>query len=301
MLKGPQVALPTPFRNDEIDEAALRGVVEFAIAGGTGGLLVLGSTGEAAALSEEEYARVARISVETARRRVPVVVGCGTNSTRKTIHSAEQAKAAGADAILVVAPYYTRPSQEGLYRHFTAIHDAVDLPMVIYNHPGRCAVDIAVDTVIRLAKLPRVIGMKESSQDLSRLHRLHLALGNDFLFISGDAPNGLAYLIYGGSLAYMGLTNFVPEVVAKIHQAWDRGDARLASELYRKWMPLNLAMSVETNPVPLKYMLSLVGRCTEEVRLPLCELSDANKAVCRAALEKVGLLAAREERPLVPA
>lgn len=290
MLTGSQVALPTPFRNGEVDEAALRDLVETNIKGGTGGLLVLGTTGEAPTLTDEEHRRVIKLVVDTAAKRVPVLAGAGSNSTKKSIFYAEQAKAAGADLILVVTPYYNKPSQEGLYRHFKAINDAVDVPIVMYNHPGRCVIELSVETVARLAKLRNIVGLKDSNPSIARLIQLRQALGDGFLLVSGDEPTGLAYLAYGGNTQFNTVGSAMPRAMADIHAAWDAGDPKRARELYAKVMPLAQAMYVETNPVPLKYMLSLLGKCTAEVRLPLCELADASKATVQNALATVGLL-----------
>lgn len=293
-LKGSNIALPTPFRDGEVDEPALRALVDFTIKGGTGSLLVTGSTGEPPTLTDEEHRRVIEITVDTAAKRVPVVAGCGTNSTRKVIHNVEQAKAAGADAVLLVAPYYNKPNQEGIYQHFKAVHDAVDMPIILYNHPGRCVIELSVDTVVRLAKLRNVIGMKESGQDLSRVIKLRMALGSEFMLISGDEPFGLAYLTYGGSAVYNILGTFAPAEAAEIYRAWNGGDRKRAAELNWKLMPISLALFCDVNPVPLKYLLSVLGRCTPEVRLPLTELSEANKAIVRSAMEKCGIVPTRE-------
>ena len=300
MLKGSQVALPTPFKNGEVDEQALRDIVNFTIQGGAQGLLVLGTTGEAPTLTDEEHRRVIKLVVDTAAKRVPVVAGCGTNSTKKAIFYAEQAKAAGADAALVVTPYYNKPSQEGLYLHYKAINDAVDLPIVMYSHPGRCVIELSVETVARLAKLRNVIGMKDSNPDIRRVIKLRMALGDDFLLVSGDEPTGLAYMAYGGNTQFNTIGSAVPRAMADIHAAWDAGDPKRARDLYKKVMPLALAVYVETNPVPLKYMLSLLGKCAPDVRLPLCELSDASKAVVQKALGTCGLLGAGKEPALQP-
>jgi 4-hydroxy-tetrahydrodipicolinate synthase len=301
MLKGSNVALPTPFKNGEVDETALRELVKFNIEGGTEGLLVLGTTGEAPTLTDEEHYRVIKIVVDTAAKRVPVVAGAGSNSTAKSIAYTEKAKAAGADAALIVTPYYNKPSQEGLYRHYKAINDAVDLPIIMYNHPGRCVIELSVETVVRLAKLPNIIGVKDSNPSITRLIQLRQALGDDFLLVSGDEPTGLAYMAYGGNTQFNTIGSAVPRAMADIHRAWDAGDPRRARELYAKVMPLALAVYVETNPVPLKYMLSVLGKCSADVRLPLCELSDASKATVRKALETTGVLAGRREAALQPA
>lgn len=293
LLKGSLVALPTPFKDGEVDEAALRAIVRSGIEGGTKGVLVLGTTGEAPTLTDEEHRRVIKLVVDTAAKRVPVIAGAGSNSTKKSIFYAEQAKAAGADAALIVTPYYNKPSQEGLYRHYKAINDAVDIPIVMYNHPGRCVIELSVETVARLAKLKNIVALKDSNPSIARVIQLRQALGEDFLLVSGDEPTGLAYMAYGGNTQFNTIGSAVPRAMAEIHDAWDAGDPKRARELYAKVMPLAQAMYVETNPVPLKYMLSLLGKCTPEVRLPLCELSEASKAAVAKAVEVCGLLPSR--------
>jgi 4-hydroxy-tetrahydrodipicolinate synthase len=290
MLKGSNVALPTPFKNGAVDETALTILVNRNIEGGTSGLLVLGTTGEAPTLTDDEHHRVIKLVVDTTARRVPVVAGCGTNSTAKSISYAEHAKDAGADAVLVVTPYYNKPSQEGLFRHFEAINDAVDIPIILYNHPGRCVIELSVDTVGRLARLRNVIGMKDSNPSIRRVIELRLALGRDFLLVSGDEPTGLAYMAYGGDTQFNTIGSAIPAAMAEIHAAWDDGHPSVARTRYENVMQLALAMYVESNPVPLKYLLSQLGICSAEVRLPLCELADSSKAVVDAAIEKLGLL-----------
>lgn len=297
MLKGSNVALPTPFKDGEVDERALRELVKWNIDGGTQGLLVLGTTGEAPTMTDEEHHRVIHLVVETAAKRVPVIAGCGTNSTKKTILYAEQAAHAGADAALVVTPYYNKPNQEGIYRHYKAINDTVDIPIILYNHPGRCVVDLAVDTVIRLAGLRNIIGMKDSNPDIKRPIQLRMALGDEFLLISGDEPTGLAYMLAGGTTLYSTVGNVAPAKMAAIHRVWDSGKYDEAMALHQQIMPLIFAMYCETNPVPLKYMLSVIGKCEPDVRLPMCELSEPSKIIVRRALEECGITSAHEESP----
>jgi 4-hydroxy-tetrahydrodipicolinate synthase len=290
MFHGSIAALPTSFRNEEVDERALQELVEWNIAQGTEGLIVLGTTGEAPTMSDEEHHRVIRLVVEATARRVPIMAGTGTNSTKKTIMYTRQAKAAGADAALIVAPYYNKPSQEGLYRHYKAVNDAVDLPIIIYNIPTRSVVDLSIDTIVRLTRLANIVGIKESNPDLKRPVQLRMALGDAFCLLSGDEPTGVAYMASGGSGVTSSTANVVPAIQAEIHRAWRGGDVKRAIALHRQIMPIHLAMYCETNPVPLKYMLSLMGKCSAEVRLPLSELADASKLIVRRALESCGVL-----------
>jgi 4-hydroxy-tetrahydrodipicolinate synthase len=291
MFQGSIAALPTPFIGDEVDERGLQELVRWNIDQGTEGLIVLGTTGEAPTMSDEEHYRVIRLVVQEAAKRVPVMAGTGTNSTRKAIAYTEAAKAAGADAALIVTPYYNKPSQEGIYRHYKAVNDAVDLPIITYNIPSRSVIDISIETTIRLARLRNVIGIKESNPDLKRPVQLRMALGEDFCLLSGDEPTGLAFMAAGGSGVTSATANILPDVLADMHRSWRLGDVKRAMALHQQAMPIHLAMYCETNPVPLKYMLSVMGKCSPDVRLPLCELPEASRAVCRRALESAGVLA----------
>jgi 4-hydroxy-tetrahydrodipicolinate synthase len=293
MFKGSIAALPTPFRGYEVDERALQDLVGWNVAQGTEGLIVLGTTGEAPTMTDEEHFRVIRLVTEAAAKRVPIMAGTGGNNTRKAIEHTEVAKSAGADAALIVTPYYNKPSQEGLYRHYKAINDAVDFPIIIYNIPTRSVIDLSVEMITRLARLRNVIGIKESNPDLKRPVRLRIELGDDFCLLSGDEPTGLGWMASGGTGVTSATANILPATLAAMHAAWRDRDTGRALELHKQAMPVHLAMYCETNPVPLKYMLSLMGKCTPEVRLPMWELADASKAICRRALETCGALLAK--------
>jgi 4-hydroxy-tetrahydrodipicolinate synthase len=292
MFKGSIAALPTPFRDGAVDKRALQDLVRWNIDQGADGLIVLGTTGEAPTMSDEEHHLVIRLVAEAAGRRVPVMAGTGTNSTRTVIEHTELAKSAGADAALIVTPYYNKPSQEGLYRHYKAVNDAVDFPIIIYNIPSRSVIDMSVDTIVRLARLRNVIGIKESNPDLKRPVQLRIELGDDFCLLSGDEPTGLGWMASGGSGVTSATANILPATLAAMHRAWEEGNVRHAFVLHKQAMPVHLAMYCETNPVPLKYMLSLMGKCSPDVRLPLWELSEASKAACRRALETSRVLLA---------
>ena len=292
MFKGSIAALPTPFRGGEVDERALQELARWNIDKGTDGLIVLGTTGEAPTMSDEEHLRVIRLVTEAAAKRIPIMAGTGTNSTQKAIEYTEAAKSAGADAALIVTPYYNKPGQEGLYRHYKAVNDAVDFPIIIYNIPSRSVVDMSVDIVVRLARLRNVIGIKESNPDLKRPVQLRIALGDDFCLLSGDEPTGLGWMASGGTGVTSATANILPATLAAMHKAWGKGEVKHALELHKQAMPVHLAMYCETNPVPLKYMLSLMGKCSPDVRLPMWELSEASKAICRRALETCGVLLA---------
>ena len=289
MFEGSTVALPTPFRNGEVDEHALRNMTTSQVSQGTNGLIVLGTTGEAPTMTDEEHGRVIRVVVEAAAGKVPVMAGAGTNCTRKTIHYAEQAKDAGADAILIVSPYYNKPNQEGLYRHYKAINDSVDIPLFVYNIPSRCVVDISVETLVRLAKLPNIVGIKDSNPDLKRPVQLRAELSSDFCLLSGDEPSGLSFLAAGGDGVTNAIGNLMPAMLVDMFRAWKQGDVQTAVAMHRKAMPLYRALYCETNPVPVKYAASVLGICTPEVRLPLVELSEASKAIVLTAMADCGL------------
>ena len=289
MFKGSIVALPTPFRDGRVDEAAFRRMIEWQLGQGTDGLLILGTTGEAPNLSDAEHERLIHLCMEVVDGKVPVMAGAGTNSTEKTIHYARQAKMAGADAVLAVSPYYNKPTQEGLFQHYKALNDAVDIPVFVYNIPSRCVVDISVETLVRLARLPHIVGIKDSNPDLKRPVQLRMHLGDDFCLLSGDEPSGLPFMAAGGDGVTTAVGNVIPKVFADMHRAWERGDFKAAFALHKKAMPLHLALYCETNPVPTKYALSLMGLCQPDVRLPLVELAEASKAKVRDAMRACGL------------
>jgi 4-hydroxy-tetrahydrodipicolinate synthase len=293
MFTGSIAALPTPFRGGDVDEQALQGLVQWHIDQGTQGLIVLGTTGEAPTMSDEEHFRVIRLVMEATAGRIPVMAGTGTNHTAKVIYYTQQAKAAGADAALIVTPYYNRPSQEGIYQHYKAIHDAADLPLIMYNIPSRSMVDMSIETITRLAKLPKIVGIKDSNPDLKRPVQLRMALGDAFCLLSGDEPTGLAFMASGGSGVTSSTANVIPAKLAAMHRAWREGDVKRAMALHLGAMPIHLAMYCETNPVPLKYMLHLMGKCRPDVRLPMWELSDPSKAIVRRALETCAVLVDR--------
>ena len=262
MLKGSLVALITPFRDGKVDEKAFQDFVEWQIQEGTHGLVVCGTTGESPTLSHAEHERAIELCIEAARRRVPVVAGTGSNSTAEAISLTRHAKNVGADAALVVTPYYNKPTQEGLYQHYKAINDAVDLPLIIYNIPGRCVVDMSVETMARLAKLPNVIGVKDSTQDLARPTRTKLACGEEFVQLSGEDGTALGFLAPGGVGCISVTANVHPKLCAMMHEAWQQGAIATAQKINEQLMPLHDALFCETSPAPVKYAASLLGHCT---------------------------------------
>lgn len=290
MFQGSFPALITPFRNGIVDERAFQAIVERQVSEGSHGLVPCGTTGESATLSLEEHARVVELCVEAAARRAPVIAGAGSNNTAHAIELAGRCKRAGADALLVVAPYYNKPSQDGLYAHFKAINDAVDIPIFVYNVPGRTVVDISVDTMGRLAKLSNVVGVKDASADLARVARHREACGPDFILLSGEDPTAVGFNAHGGKGCISVTANVAPKLCAQIQDATLRGDFETAREIDARLAPLHKALFVEPSPSPAKYACSLQGLCGDEVRLPLLTCTDAAKAQIKSAMTHAGLL-----------
>ena len=292
MFQGSLCALITPFRDGEVDEAAIREIVDWHVAEGTTGLVPCGTTGESPVLSHEEHDRVVSLTIECAAGRIPVMAGTGSNSTREAIRLTQHAKAAGADAALLVMPYYNKPTQEGMYGHFRAVHDATDLPLYIYNIPGRCVVDMSIDTMVRLAELPRIVGVKDASNDPVRPHQLRAALADrEFNQLSGEDASQLAFLACGGHGTISVTANVAPRECAAMHQAWQAGNAAKALALHERLMPLHEALFVETSPGPVKFATSRLGRCSSEIRLPLVEPGSSTQQAVRAAMASLDLLA----------
>ncbi len=289
MFKGSFVALITPFRNGAIDGKAFSEFVHWQIAQGTDGLVPCGTTGESPTLSHDEHKRIVELCVEAAGGRVPVVAGTGSNSTAEAIDLTRHAQAAGATAALVVMPYYNKPTAEGQYRHYKAIHDAVDLPIVIYNIPPRSVVDMSVETMARLAALPRIVGVKDATQDLVRPLRTKLELGAQFCQLSGEDGTALPFLAQGGHGCISVTANVAPRLCADMHDAWQKGDLAGAMAINERLLPLHRALFSETSPGPVKYAASLLGKCTADTRLPLCEIGDSAKQMVEKALEGLGL------------
>jgi 4-hydroxy-tetrahydrodipicolinate synthase len=289
MFKGSFTALLTPFRDGKVDEKAFQAFVEWQIREGSHGLVPCGTTGESPTLSHDEHKRVIELCIEVAKGRVPVIAGTGSNATEEAIDLARHAEKAGATAQLVVTPYYNKPTQEGLYRHYKAIHDACGLPIVIYNIPGRCVIDMTVETMARLAELPRIVGVKDATNDLTRPVRTKLAIGPNFSMLSGEDGTAVAFLAQGGHGCISVTANVAPRLCSEMHNAWQRGDVAMVQSLNERLMPLHLALFAETSPAPLKYAASLLGLCGAEVRLPLCEVQEATKAKLRDAIARLGL------------
>jgi 4-hydroxy-tetrahydrodipicolinate synthase len=289
MFKGSYTALVTPFKGGALDEEALRRLVDWQIAEGTHGLVPVGTTGESPTLSHDEHKRVVEITIEVARGRVPVIAGAGSNSTAEAIDFARHAKKAGADGILVVTPYYNKPTQEGLYQHFKAINDAVDVPIVIYNIPGRSIVDMSVDTMARLYELKNIVGVKDATANLARCSQQRLAMGPDFIQLSGEDATALGFMAHGGHGCISVASNVAPRLCAEFQNACLKGDYATALKLQDKLMVLHDVLFIETNPSPVKYAASRLGLCSAETRLPLVPLTEATKKAVDAALARLGL------------
>ena len=291
MFQGSLVALITPMRADgAVDEEALARFVEWQIGEGTDGLVPVGTTGESPTLSHDEHKRVVEITIAVARRRVPVIAGAGSNSTAEAIDLARHAKQAGADAALVVTPYYNKPTQEGLYRHYVAIADAVDLPVIIYNIPGRCVIDMSVETMARLAKHRNIAGVKDATANLARPLHTARACGDDFYQLSGEDHTAVAFLAAGGHGCISVTGNVAPRLCSAMHRAWQQGQVGEAMGIQRRLLPLHDAMFAETSPGPVKYAASLLGFTAPDCRLPLAPCSEPVQARVRTAMVEVGLL-----------
>ncbi|MEO1251281.1 MAG: 4-hydroxy-tetrahydrodipicolinate synthase [Pseudomonadota bacterium] len=289
-LRGSITALVTPFRDGALDEAAFISLIERQIAAGTHGLVPVGTTGESATLTDAEHEAAIRLCIDTARGRIPVIAGAGANDTAYAVSIARRAEAAGADALLAVTGYYNRPSQAGIIAHYETLHDAVGLPIVIYNIPARTSVAISVDTLAHLAKLPRVVAVKDATGDLARVPRERALCGDDFIQLSGEDMTAVGYNAMGGIGCISVTSNVVPADCAALQDATLAGDYAKAYSLQKRLAPLHDALFSDASPGPAKYALSLLGLCAPDVRLPLVEPSDASKAKVREALNRLGAL-----------
>ncbi len=290
MFQGSIVALVTPFKNGKVDEDVYRALIEEQITHSTSAIVPCGSTGESATLSIEEHNRVIDIAIKAVNKRVPVIAGTGGNSTSEAIELTMHAKKAGADATLQVTPYYNKPSQEGLYRHFKAIADAVPLPQVLYNVPGRTGVNLMPETVARLAEIPEVVAIKEASGNLAQMTEIMLLAGDKITLLSGDDNLIVPVLSIGGKGVISVVANVVPKDTANVVNTWLKGDIEESRRLFLKLYPLCQAMFYETNPIPVKTSLALMGKIGDEMRLPLVSMSDANLAKLKKALKDYGLI-----------
>jgi 4-hydroxy-tetrahydrodipicolinate synthase len=290
LFKGVFTALITPFRGGEIDESAFIALVERQIAAGVHGLVPVGTTGESATLSHDEHRRVVELCIETARGRVPVIAGAGSNSTAEAIDLARHAKTVGADAALMVTPYYNRPSQDGLYHHYAAVNAAVQLPILVYNVPSRTSIDISNDTLERLAKLPNIVGIKDATGDMARASFQRLMCGEDWVMLSGDDPTAMGYIAHGGHGCISVTANVAPEACAAFLNACLAGDFAAAVAWQDRLVRLHKALFLDASPAPTKFALAHLGLCGEEARLPIAPCADAVKPQILAALREAGVI-----------
>ena len=290
MFRGSIPALITPFRDGKVDEVALVDLVNWHVAEGSHGLVPVGTTGETPTLTHEEHQRVIELVVETVAGRIPVIAGAGSNNTAEAVSLMRFAKKVGADAALVVTPYYNKPNQRGLYAHYKALHDAVDLPIIIYNIPGRSVIDMAPATMGELAKLPRIVGVKDATGDVGRVSDQRMACGPDFMQLCGNDDCALGFNAHGGAGCISVVANVAPRLSSEFQEAMLAGDYARALAYQDRLMPLHRACFAEPNPAPTKFALSLLGKCAEEVRSPMVTLEDATKDKVRAAMRHAGLL-----------
>ena len=293
MFKGVFVAIVTPFKNGKIDEEALRGLIDFQIAGGVDGIVPCGTTGESATLNHEEHDQVIRIAVDACKGKASVLAGTGSNSTQEAIQLSRNAKNAGADGLLQITPYYNKPNQEGLYHHFSSIADAVDLPIVLYNVPSRTSVNMVPETVVRLAKIEKIVGIKEASGSLQAISKIIDNCGKDFTVLSGDDPLLWPILAIGGKGVISVTANILPAKVAALCKAAAIGDIAGARSLHYELMDINDSLFIDTNPIPVKAALHLMGKIENELRGPLIELSKDTLERLKKAMACHGLLASK--------
>jgi 4-hydroxy-tetrahydrodipicolinate synthase len=288
-FRGSMTALVTPFKNGKVDEAAFRGHVDWQIAQGTHGLVPVGTTGESPTLSHAEHKSVVEWCISEAKGRVPVIAGAGSNNTNEAVELSRHAEKAGADAVLIVTPYYNKPNQEGLYQHYKAINDAIGIPIIIYNIPPRSIVDVSVDTMARLYELKNIVGVKDATGNIVRVSQQRQAMGPDFIQLSGEDATALAFNVHGGHGCISVSSNVAPKACADFQNASLSGDYAKALTYQDKLFPLHSALFVEPNPAGPKYALSVLGRMTDEVRLPMVPTTEPTRAMIRKAMAFAGL------------
>ncbi len=293
MFKGSITALITPFRNGALDEAAYTRLVDWQITEGTHGLVPVGTTGESPTLDFDEHKRVIDLTVQIAKKRVPVIAGTGSNSTDEAIELSQYAEKAGSDAVLIVTPYYNKPTQEGLYQHFKAINDAINIPVIIYNIPGRSIVDMSVATMARLSELKNIAGVKDATANLARPSQQRLACKENFCQLSGEDATALGFMAHGGRGCISVASNIAPKLCAELQNSCIAGDFKKALSIQDRLMPLFDVLFIESNPGPVKYAASRLGICSAEMRLPMVPVSDATKKAVDTVLAQLGLLDAK--------
>src|SRR5215813_1929250 len=289
-FRGSFTALVTPFNNGSLDEKAYRDLIEWQIAEGTNGLVPVGTTGESPTLTHEEHDRAVACCIDQAKGRVPVIAGAGSNSTAEAIRLSQHAESAGADAVLIVTPYYNKPTQEGLYQHFKAINDAIGIPVIIYNIPGRSVIDMSVDTMKRLFELKNIAGVKDATANMARVSQQRAAMGADFNQLSGEDITALGFMAHGGDGCISVTSNVAPRLCAQFQSACLRGDYATALTLQDKLAPLHINLFVETSPAPIKYALSLIGKCANKLRLPMVPATEKAQTAVRQAMVHAGLI-----------
>ncbi|HOO45124.1 MAG TPA: 4-hydroxy-tetrahydrodipicolinate synthase [Deltaproteobacteria bacterium] len=290
MFSGAITAIVTPFRDGNIDEKAFRDLINYQIKGGVSGIVPCGTTGESATLSHKEHERVIDICVDEAGGRVPVIAGTGSNSTAEAVRLTRHAKEAGADAALLITPYYNKPTQKGLYEHYAAVAAACDIPQILYNVPGRTGVNMSEKTVTSLAKIDNIVGIKEASGDLVKCSYIVRDTGEDFCLLSGEDALNLPILSVGGNGAISVTANILPDKVSAMIAAWLAGDIAAAQRIHYELLEMNGVMFVETNPIPVKTALSMMGRIEEEFKLPLCKMADENREKLSGVLKRYGCI-----------
>ncbi|MCZ6449021.1 MAG: 4-hydroxy-tetrahydrodipicolinate synthase [Alphaproteobacteria bacterium] len=290
MFKGSFTALITPFKDGKVDHKTFQDLVRRQLDAGTHGVVPVGTTGESPTLSHEEHMRVTELCIEVVQGQIPVIAGTGSNSTEEAIMLQRHAKAAGADAGLVVTPYYNKPTQAGLIAHYTAIADAVVLPIIIYNIPGRSVIDMSVETMAGLARHENIVGVKDATADLVRPLATRLACGADFCQMSGEDATVVPFLAQGGHGCISVTANIAPEDCTRLHTAWQSGDMAMVAEINERLLPVHDALFCEASPGPVKYAAELMGLCAGELRLPLVEITEASKKKVKDALDGAGLL-----------
>ncbi len=290
MFKGSIVAIVTPFKNDKLDEKALSDLIEWHIAEGTNAIVPCGTTGESATLNYDEHYRVIELTIQVVNKRVPVIAGTGANSTSETIMMTERAKKLGADGALLVVPYYNKPTQEGLYRHYKAISEEVDIPIVLYNVPGRTALNMLPQTIARLAEIKNIVAIKEATGNMAQVSEILRLCSNNIAVLSGDDFTTFSLMSLGGKGTISVSANVAPKDVSEMCRALEKGNIDLARKLHFKLEPLNKGMFIETNPISVKTALSLMGKIQEEMRLPLCPMSSDNKDKLQNIIKNYGLI-----------
>ena len=289
LFSGSITALITPFKEGALDVKAFQDFVQWQVDEGTNGFVPCGTTGESPTLTDDENALVTRLCLEVVESKVPVIAGCGSNNTVHAVHLTRQAERIGADAPLHVVPYYNKPSQEGLYQHFKTIHDQSGLPLFIYNIPGRSSVNMTAQTMARLAVLPRIVGVKDATGDLVRPLQTRQLCGPDFIQLSGNDDTVLAFLAQGGDGCISVVSNIAPALCAKMHKAWCRGDVAAAQKLNDQIMLLSQVLFCETSPAPAKYAAFLLGKCRNELRLPMVPVSESSEQAIKYTLTKTSI------------